>query len=102
MFRKKKNEDTKKGLFNSGLVKLFTAVFVLSCFAIIIVTNKDCAEKQKELDVIEEKIAACELENADLQRILDSDDLSPYMERSAIERGYAYPDERRFYDTSRD
>ena len=61
------------------------------------------AEKQKELDAINEKISAYELENADLQRILDSDDLSPYMERIAVEeRNYAYPDERRFYDTSRD
>ncbi len=102
MFIKKKNKEHKKGLFNSGLVKLFTAVFVLSCFAVIIVTNKDSAEKQKELDAINEKISAYELENADLQRILESDDLSPYMERNAIERGYAYPDERRFYDISRD
>jgi hypothetical protein len=29
--------------------------------------------------------------------------MSAYMEKVAVEeRGYAYPDERRFYDTSRD
>ena len=103
MFGKTKNEENKKGLFTRSLVKLLAAAFVLSSFAIIIVNNRDCAEKQKELDALEERISAYELENADLQRILDSDDLSPYMERIAIEeRGYAYPDERRFYDKSRD
>ena len=34
---------------------------------------------------------------------LDSDDMSEYMEKVAAEQwGYAYPDEHRFYDTSRD
>lgn len=38
----------------------------------------------------------------ELQRVLESDDLSYYIEKIAMEeRGYAYPDERRFYDTSR-
>ena len=38
-----------------------------------------------------------------MQRTLDSDDLSAYMEKIALEeRDYAYPNERRFYDRSRD
>jgi hypothetical protein len=38
-----------------------------------------------------------------MRRTLESDDLSAYMEKIALEeRGYAYPNERRFYDTSRD
>jgi hypothetical protein len=52
---------------------------------------------------IQTKIDAYETENAELQRVLDSDDLNEYMEKVALEeRGYAYPDERRFYDTTRD
>jgi hypothetical protein len=37
--------------------------------------------------------------NEELQKILDSDDISEYMEKVALEKyGYAYPDERRFYE----
>ena len=43
-----------------------------------------------------------EAENEDLARILDSGDTDRYMEKLAREGyGYAYPDEFRFYDTSR-
>lgn len=93
----------KKGLFNKGLVKLAAGALIIGCAALIITTEKDCAEKQQELVAIEAKIEAYEAENMELQRTLDSDDISAYMEKVAIEeRGYAYPDERRFYDTSRD
>ena len=40
--------------------------------------------------------------NEDLERILESGDIDGYMERLAREEyNYAYPDEFRFYDTSR-
>lgn len=70
---------------------------------IIVTTNRDCSKKEEELGGIQTKIDSFEAENSELQRILDSDDMSAYMERVAIEEyGYAYSDERRFYDTSRD
>ena len=95
--------EAPKGLFNVNLLKLLAAAFVIGCFVIIVRTYSDCAEKQKELDALNASIAEYTEENEELQRILDSDDLSGYMERSAVEdRGYAYPDEYRFYDTSRD
>ena len=35
--------------------------------------------------------------------IMEQKNMSHYMEQVALEeQGYAYPDERRFYDTSRD
>ena len=41
-------------------------------------------------------------ENVELEKFIDSDDLKGYMEMAAIEDlNYAYPNERRFYDTSR-
>jgi len=99
----KRARRKKKGLFNSGLVKLAAGALVIGCAALIITTEKDCAEKEKQLIAIQEKIDTYEAENMELQRVLDSDDMSAYMEKVAIEeRGYAYPDERRFYDTSRD
>lgn len=99
----KKVKQKKKGLFNSGLVKLAGVALVIGCAAVVITTGKDCADKEKELAEVQEKINGYETENTELQRVLDSDDMSAYMEKVAIEeRGYAYPDERRFYDTSRD
>ncbi len=57
---------------------------------------------QKELDSIDKKTGELEAENVELQRILDDGDMNAYMEKIAIENmNYAYPNERRYYDTSR-
>jgi cell division protein FtsB len=90
-------------LFNKGLVRLAAISLIVGCTALIINIEQDCTEKESQLAAVQEKIDAYEAENMELQRVLDSGDLSSYMEKIAIEeRGYAYPDERRFYDTSRD
>lgn len=99
----RKKRKAKKGLFNRGLFKIAAAVTVIGCAVVLITTESDCMDKEKELAELQAKIDSYNLENAELQRTLDSGDLSEYMERIALEeRGYAYPDERRFYDTSRD
>ena len=96
-------KEKKKGLFNRGLVKLAAVAVVIGCGVLIAATQKDCAEKEEQMKVIQTKIDAYENENAELRRVLDSDDLNEYMEKVALEeRDYAYPDERRFYDTTRD
>ena len=103
MARNNQRQNKKKGLFNSGLVRLVALAVMVGCGFLIFTTNKDCNEKNHELETIQAKIDSYEAENAELQNVLESDDLSSYMERIAIEeRGYAYPDERRFYDVSRD
>lgn len=99
----KRSMKNKKGLFNKLLVRLLIAVSVIGCVVLIYKTEKDCSEKELEMTKIQEKIDKYEVENADLQKILNSNDMSVYIERVAVEeRDYAYPDERRFYDTSRD
>lgn len=103
MPKKKKKKSGRKSLFNGGLVKLAATSVIIGCGALIVTTEKDCAEKEKELSEIRAELAAYEAENTELQRVLESDDISSYMEKVAVEeRGYAYPDERRFYDKSRD
>lgn len=100
---KSKVKSKGKSLFNRGLVKIAAITIIVGCGMLIVTTERDCAEKEKELAGIQSKIDSYEAENTEIQRILESDDLSEYMEKVAIEeRGYAYPDERRFYDTSRD
>ncbi len=99
----KRSKQEKKGLFNKVLTRVLAVAIVAGCVMIIYTTERDCAGKERELDSIQAKIDAYEVENADLQQIVESDDMSVYIERIALEeRDYAYPDERRFYDTSRD
>ena len=102
--KKDKNQNNKnKGLFNSMLFKLLAASVIIGCVVLFVTTETDCMDKEAELAALQAQIDAYNMENAELQRTLDSDDLSAYMERIALEeRDYAYPDERRFYDTSRD
>ena len=99
----KHEKQEKKGLFNGALVKLAAVAVFIGCAVLIVTTNKDCETKEEQMARIQTKIDAYETENAELQRVLDSDDLKEYMEKVALEeRNYAYPDERRFYDTTRD
>ena len=57
---------------------------------------------QKKLDSIVSRTEEVEADNAELQRTLDEDDINAYMEKLAIEKmNYPYPNERRYYDTSR-
>ena len=104
MRKKLKHEkQRKKGLFNGALVKLAAVAVFIGCVVLYVTTNKDCEAKEEQMARIQTKIDAYETENAELQRVLSSDDLKEYMEKVALEkRGYAYPDERRFYDTTRD
>lgn len=100
---KANNNNTKKGLFNWGLVKITATAMIIVCTVLLITTEQDCKQKERELTKIQSKIDEFNIKNEDLKRTLDSDDLSAYMEKIALEeRGYAYSDERRFYDTSRD
>lgn len=99
----KKAKTEKKGLFNRGLLKVAVSVAVLGCAVLIFTTERDCYSKKSEIAALQTQVDAYNAENAELQRILDSDDISEYMEKIAQEEyGYAYPDERRFYETSRD
>lgn len=98
----KRQKKPKKGLFNRFLFKLVGASALISCIALIFTIQRDYNEKSDELEVLKIKIDECALENAELERVLENDDLFlTYMERVAREHDYAYPDERQFYDTSR-
>lgn len=68
----------------------------------MISTQSSIAEKKTELAQLEKQIDKLTADNEDLERILASDDIDSYMERLAREEyNYAYPDEARFYDASR-
>jgi len=48
------------------------------------------------------KTAGTAEEQEELEKFIEADDIEGYMEKAAIEElNYAYPNERRFFDTSR-
>lgn len=86
----------------SLLSKLIIIAVIIGCIVSIIVTQSDISQMQKKLDSIVSRTEEVEADNAELQRTLDEDDINAYMEKLAIEKmNYAYPNERRYYDTSR-
>ena len=91
----------KKGVF-SLVSKLVILTVVIGCIVSFIVTQSSLSDMQSELKTIVSKTEEIEAENVELQRILEDDDMNAYMEKLAIEEmNYAYPNERRYYDTSR-
>ena len=78
-------KEKKKGLFHRGLVKLAAIAVIIGCGVLIAATQKDCAEKEEQVRLIQTKIDAYETENAELQLVLESDDLNEYMEKVALE-----------------
>ena len=93
----------KRGKFLFKLLIRTTVVLALiGCTASIISLQSNIAERKTELDTLRSQAETYEAENEDLERILNSGDIDSYMEKLAREDyGYAYPDEYRFYDTSR-
>ncbi len=103
--KKKAYAAVKKKKQGSPLMRFVITVtgvvFVLYCIVSIIVTQAEIAEKKQELYVLAEKAEKLEEKNAELESILSEEDERAFMERYAIEvLGYAYPNERRFYDTA--
>lgn len=77
-------------------------ILIAACLISIVSDKVELNEKQQELVALQMKAAELEAENAGYASILEEEDERTYMERIATENlGYAYPDERRFYDTSR-
>lgn len=95
--------ENKRGKFLFKLLIRATIVLALiGCTASIISLQSNIAERKAELASLRSQAEAYEAENEDLERILNSGDIDAYMEKLAREDyGYAYPDEYRFYDTSR-
>ncbi|MBP1561183.1 MAG: hypothetical protein J6C96_08090 [Oscillospiraceae bacterium] len=95
----------KKKKQSHPLLRLFITVsglaFVVYCVSSIVLTQAEIAEKKQELDALIVEAELLEEANDGYQSILSEDDEAAFMERYAVEvLGYAYPNERRFYDTT--
>ncbi|MBR2912901.1 MAG: hypothetical protein IKK51_09325 [Oscillospiraceae bacterium] len=97
----RKNE--KSGFFFRLMLRVAGVLFVIFCVVSIVNTQNSTAEKKQELAKIEADIEEMKMNIDELNDMNRSDDINRYMEKLAVENNnYAYPDERRYYDTSRD
>lgn len=77
-------------------------ILICACAFSVFSDMSEIHEKEQELEQLRQRALELEAENASYESILSEEDERTYMERIAIERlGYAYPEERRFYDTTR-
>ncbi|MBR1530344.1 MAG: hypothetical protein IJ642_13755 [Oscillospiraceae bacterium] len=98
-----RKKTAKQPLMFRVLISAALAMFAVFCTVSIISAQNSIVEKKKELARIEENIEVLSAQNEELAELIASDDIGRYMEKLAVESGnYAYPDERRYYDTSRD
>jgi len=99
-FKQKRTKKRTNLLVVLGYIIILSSV--IACFVSIVTTQATLSEKRKELETLEQKKSEIQNENSEYQRLLDNNDMNSYMEALAIENmNYAYPDEIRFYDTSR-
>ena len=97
---KKKKKEEKDVL--KGVTVTIAVITVLACFGSIISTQATLTEKREELRELEMKTEEMRSQNEEYQRLFNADDINSYKEKLAIENmNYAYPNEIRFYDTSR-
>ncbi len=104
MAKVKKLNDQPGFLFRT-LMRVALVVIVAFCVVSIISMQNSIEEKKQRKIALQEEIDVITADNEELDDILRSEDISRYMEKLAVENGsysYAYPDERRYYDTSRD
>lgn len=95
-----KNKKVK--FFVSLFVNIAALLAIIGCTIMVVSIQSSIAEKKAELTQLNTQIEAYVAENEDLRRVLNSGDIDVYMEKLAREEyGYAYPDEYRFYDTSK-
>lgn len=103
MARKKKTD--RPGFLYRLLLRGAFILVVAGCVVSIVSTQSTIAEIRNDITALDEKIEIIEAQNQDYSDIVQSNDITRYMEKQAMENSgcsYAYPDERRYYDTSRD
>lgn len=95
----------KKNTAKNPLKFIGTVIIIISiaaCLTSIISTQATLAEKRKELSQLQLQADELRGQNEEYQRLFGEKDINNYKEKLAIENmNYAYPNEIRFYDTSR-
>lgn len=100
--RKQNAKKRRRVVFDWLINRLVALILIAACIISFVSTQATLNEKRQEQAELEAAIEQARDEYLELEKFVDTDDLDGYMEKAAIEElGYAYPNERRFYDTSR-
>ena len=95
---------TKPRMRRSTSIILAVAAFALVCYFFIsfFSLRAQVAAKREEVGTLQTQVARQEEKNAELEQMLESGDLDAFVEKRARDEdlGYAYPDERVYYDMS--
>lgn len=95
----KKRTKQKKKPFS--VILLVAMLLVLSYFVFsIISTAVDNKRQSNEYEKLSDKLSDRLEENAELSELVDNGNESEVAEKYARENGYAYPDERLYYDAT--
>ena len=95
--KRKQKQPSKAGHF----IKLvFFSTLLVYAASVIINTQAEIAEQKATIEKLEAEIVEAQQENDEYTRLLGDDDEYDYMLSAAIERGYAYPRETRYYAKS--
>lgn len=97
-----KKTRRRRTTFLSKIMKLAFIVFTIYALATLVSVQLTNSQKKQQLAELEIKGQELEEENSEYQDIIDNENEKEYLERIAREKyGYGYPNEIKFYDTSR-
>ena len=100
--RRETARTLKRAVFEWLVFRLVALILLIACVISFVSTQATLNQKRQEQAELEAAIEQARDEYMELEKFVDSDDLKGYMEKAAIEDlNYAYPNERRYYDTSR-
>ena len=100
--RKTVAKQRRQAIFDWIITKLVVVILLIACIISFVSTQATLMEKRQEAAELDALIEQAKDEKMELEKFVDANDLEGYMEKAAIEEyNYAYPNERRFYDTSR-
>ncbi len=94
---KSRQKQHKPGHF---IKLIFFSTLLVYAASVIINTQAEIAEQKATIEKLEAEIVEAQQENDEYTRLLSDDDEYEYMLSAAIERGYAYPRETRYYAKS--
>jgi cell division protein FtsL len=99
--KRAKPPKQKNGIILNSLIFLSSLTVAIFCIGEFVIKQAEIEDKQVELQKINAECSEYEKENSEYSSILNETDERTYIERIATEvLGYAYPNERRFYDSS--
>ena len=94
----------KPTIHRGASIILAVAAFALVCYFFISFFNlrAQVSAKRDEVKSLQTQVSEQNEENAELAQMLESGDLDSFVEKRARDEdlGYAYPDERVYYDMS--